>query len=27
MENSPWRAMGRMKKGVCTWYVILIEDG
>jgi len=27
MENFPWRVMGGMKKGVRTWYVILMEDG
>jgi len=27
MENSPWRVMGGMKKGVSIWYVTLMEDG
>jgi hypothetical protein len=27
MENSLWRVVGGMEKDVCTWYVILMEDG
>jgi hypothetical protein len=27
MENYPWRMMGGMDKYICTWYVILMEDG